>query len=118
MTCRTRMPDSFALSRANYLPGRWLSVCLGLGGELGGVWQEIRYDEIEELDGFIEGAVAWRSPRPNRPPVPNKSRADTLEVCGKHRTLRFRSSPGRNLFALWNICLMLARMTPPDRTPE
>ena len=75
---------------------------LGVAGEVGGAYDEVLYHQITDMTGFLMGPDGS---------VPHKRNLDTLRVNVEGRTHQFRTSPGSDLFALWNICLKVTRMS-------
>jgi hypothetical protein len=64
----------------------------GIGGYTSGEYIEIVYSEITEIDGFSSDNVPL-----------NKRKLHSLSVSSGGRTVKFETSPGEDLFALWNL---------------
>ena len=72
----------------------------GISGVIDDDFRAVEYSEIVELDGF-EAAREKKT---------EKSKLSELKVIGKQKEFLFKTTPGGEFFAFWNIALMLQRM--------
>lgn len=74
---------------------------LGITGLNDSVYNDIMYDEIKDLEGFDELKAGCK----------RKEELNELKVITSKNETIFKSKSGGDFFALWNICLMLQRMS-------
>ncbi len=72
----------------------------GISGVIDDDFRSIEYSEIVKVDGF-EAAREKKT---------EKSKLSELKVIAKHQEILFKTAPGGEFFAFWNIVLMLQRM--------
>ncbi|MBV1910612.1 MAG: hypothetical protein KUG78_15020 [Kangiellaceae bacterium] len=73
----------------------------GITGLNDSTYSSVRYDEIKDLEGFDELKVGGK----------RKEDLKELKVLTSQKETVFKSKSGGDFFALWNICLMLQRIS-------
>jgi hypothetical protein len=74
---------------------------LGITGLNDSTYNSIKYEEIKDLEGFDELKIGRK----------RKGDLNELKVITSQKMTVFRSKSGGDFFALWNICLMLQRIS-------